>query len=248
MKNILNGKTPQNINQSILNKIKKGQVMKTNMYSKSVKQWNPFVGCKFDCKYCFSSFRRQAKRQKHNCMSCYNFEPHTHPERLNNSLPRTEQDEFIFTCSNGDISFCSTDYLKQIVERIEGQSHKRFLLQSKNPKTFERIKFPENVLLGITLETNRDEYVVSKAPKYSQRYKDFKQIPHPHKMITIEPILDFDLDEFVRWIEDINPELVWMGYDSGKNNLPEPSLDKFNELHKRLIQSGYKVKLKTVRE
>jgi protein gp37 len=181
-------------------------------------------------------------------MSCYYFRPHTHPARLGNSLPRTGEDQFIFTCSNGDISFCSTEYLKRIVKRIEEQPHKTFLLQSKNPKTFTRVVFPQNVILGITLETNRDEYVFSKAPKYSQRYKDFKQIQHPHKMVTIEPIIDFDLDEFVQWIKDINPELVWMGYDSGKNNLPEPSLDKFNELHKRLNQLGCKVLLKRVNE
>jgi hypothetical protein len=177
-------------------------------------------------------------------MSCYNFEPHTHPKRLNNSLPRTNEDQFIFTCSNADVSFCPTEYLNSILERIKEQPHKRFLLQSKNPMTFNRLQFPQNVLLGITLETNRDEYVFSRAPKYSQRYRDFKEINHPHKMVTIEPILDFDIDEFVQWIKDINPELVWMGYDSGKNGLPEPSVEKFNELYERLKQSGYKVVLK----
>lgn len=47
-----------------------------NMYILSAKQWNPFVGCKFDCLYCRTSFQRQAKRQKHNCIDCYNYKPH----------------------------------------------------------------------------------------------------------------------------------------------------------------------------
>ncbi len=221
---------------------------KKNMYAYSVKQWNPFVGCHFDCKYCYSSFRRQAKRQKHNCMKCYNFEPHEHPERLKNYLPRTGEEQFIFTCANGDVSFCSTDFLEKIIGKIRKEPAKNFLIQSKNPKTFERVEFPDNVLLGITLETNLDEYVVSKAPAYSKRYEDFKKIKQPHKMVTIEPVMDFDLEIFIDWIKDIDPELVWLGYDSGKNGLTEPPIDKFYDFYEALKDESYKVILKKVKE
>ncbi len=118
-------------------------------------------------------------------------------------------------------------------------------------KTFERVVFPDNVILGITLETNRDKLNsnISKAPKPTQRFKDFMIIDHPRKMITIEPIVDFDLDVMVEWMKQINPHIVWMGYDSkSKCDFPEPSLDKFNSLHKKLEQAGIQVKLKTVRE
>ena len=222
-----------------------------NMYPLSVKQWNPFVGCHFNCIYCYTSFRRQIKRfSKNKCNNCYNFLPHTHPTRLDNSLPRTEGDEFIFTCSNGDVSFCSTPYLKKILTVIEQDKNtdKTFLIQSKNPKTFNRIQFPDNVILGVTLETNRDEYKISKAPKVSQRYKDFLKVKHNRKMITTEPIMDFDHREFVSWVKNIDPCMVWLGYDSGKNNLPEPSLEKFKKLHKALRDKGFRVILKTVRE
>lgn len=113
---------------------------KSNMYELSLKQWNPFVGCGFDCNYCEASFKRQAKRQKHKCIKCYQYTPHTHPNRLEVSLPNTSNDEFIFTCASGDISFCPTSFLKKIIKRIEDNPHKTFLIQSKNPKTFERVK------------------------------------------------------------------------------------------------------------
>lgn len=224
---------------------------KSNMYELSLKQWNPFVGCGFDCSYCKSSFQRQAKRQKQRCMKCYKYTPHTHPNRLNNYLPPTKKDEFIFTCASGDVSFCPTPFLKKIIKRIEENPNKTFLIQSKNPKTFQRAIFPDNVILGMTLETNRDKLYsnVSKAPKPSQRFKDFLKIYHPRKMITIEPVMDFDLDVMLRWIKKIKPQLVWMGYDSKMGcDLPEPKLEKFNSLHSKLEQLRIKVKLKAVRE
>lgn len=225
--------------------------MKKNMYELSKKQWNPFVGCGFDCIYCEASFKRQAKRQKQRCFKCYEYVPHAHPVRLSASLPNTAEGQFIFTCASSDISFCPTDFLKKIIEKIEACPHKTFLIQSKNPKTYQRVTFPDNVILGITIETNRDEMYsqVSKAPKPSQRVKDFLQIDHPRKMITIEPVMDFDLDVMVGWIQQINPQLVWLGYDSKKKGMfPEPATDKFMSLYKSIEAMGISVKLKTVRD
>ena len=92
---------------------------KNNMYELSVKQWSPFAGCEHDCVYCRSSFQRQLKRwARKNCPGCYEFTPHTHPERLNQKLPKTKHMQFIFTCSSGDIAFCPTEYLKEIIDRL----------------------------------------------------------------------------------------------------------------------------------
>jgi len=223
---------------------------KNNMYKLSVKQWNPFVGCRHECTYCQSSFQRQLKRwAKKNCPGCYKFTPHTHPERLNQSLPKTKYMQFIFTCSSGDIASCSTEYLERVITRIRSEPDKTFLVQSKDPSTFGRVVFPKNVILGTTLETNRDELCegISKAPNPSQRYRDFLKTSHPLKMITIEPVIDFDLDVMIDWVEKINPCMVWLGYDSGKNELPEPKLAKVKSLHWELAKKGCVVVLKTIR-
>ena len=224
---------------------------KNNMYKLSVEQWSPFAGCKHDCIYCKSSFQRQLKRwAKKNCPGCYEFTPHTHPERLDQSLPRTKYMQFIFTCSSGDIAFCSTEYLERIIARIQSEPDKTFLIQSKDPCTFNRVIFPKNVILGTTLETNRGDLSegISKAPKPSQRYKDFVKINHPLKMVTIEPVIDFDLYVMIDWVENINPCMVWLGYDSGKNKLPEPKLEKVKNLHWELAKKGFVVILKTIRK
>ena len=229
---------------------KKSTKKKSNMYALSIKQWNPFVGCEFDCSYCESSFQRQAKRQKQRCLKCYKYTPHTHPDRLTDYIPKTKENEFIFACASGDISFCPTPFLNKIIKRIEKDKNKTFLIQSKNPKTFQRVIFPQNTILGTTIETNRDKLYdgISKAPKPSKRYKDFLKIEHPSKMITIEPVVDFDLGVMVKWVKDIKPCMVWLGYDSKKNDLPEPSYEKFMNLKKTMEQVGIKVILKTVRE
>lgn len=223
---------------------------KNNMYKISNVQWNPYSGCNYDCIYCQSSFQKQLKRwAKKNCENCYYFKPHIHTERLTANLPQTKYMEFIFTCSNGDIAFCPNDFLHKIVTRIQHEKDKNFLVQSKNPQNFHRVKFPKNVILGITLETNRDVAYkkISKAPLPSKRYEDFMEIKHPMKMVTIEPVMDFDLDIIVKWIKEINPCMVWLGYDSGKDNLPEPPLEKAKELYWELGRSGFTTILKTIR-
>ncbi len=222
---------------------------KKNMYELSVQQWNPFVGCKHNCVYCVPSFQRQTKRQGNRCPDCYNFVTHQHPKRLTNYLSRTRYMQFIFTCANGDIAFCPTEYLEEILAKIRKESGKTFLIQSKNPKTFNRVSFPDNVILGTTIETNRNELCksIATAPPPSQRYKDFLKIKHPLKMVTIEPVIDFDLKVIVKWMKDIKPVMIWLGYDSKKCHLPEPKLEKVRELHWELSKAGFVVNLKKIR-
>jgi hypothetical protein len=224
-----------------------------NMYALSVQQWNPFRGCDFGCKYCEeSSFQSFGQRRLYDCAECNRYKPHEHPERL---LPEFKLDEtpymkFIFTCSSGDISFCSTEYFQLIVNRIKQEPSKNFLIQSKDPETFNRIEFPMNVILGTTLETNRDAGYdkVSKAPLPSKRYQDFSSIDHPNKMLTLEPMLDFDLDVMVEWICEINPAFIWIGTVSKDSYIckekREPSLDKIIDLYVELGIRGFVVMLK----
>ena len=158
--------------------------------------------------------------------------------------------QFIFTCSSGDIASCPKNYLKNIINRIKREPRSTFLIQSKDPKTFNRATFPSNVILGTTLETNRDKLYskYSDAPKPSKRYRDFVKVKHPLKMVTIEPVMDFDLNIMVKWIKKIKPCMVWLGYDSKRCHLPEPELEKVKKLYWELGIEGFVVILKTIRE
>lgn len=227
-----------------------------NMYSDSVKQWNVFIGCRFDCSYCRKSFQAQMKRQKpmldkngkkRGCQKCYDYEPHFHEERLNDKLPLTKGDEFIWVGSSGDISFIYVRNLYKILNKIEEYPDRIFFFQTKNPHFFLKYPFPKNVIFGITLETNRYYPEISNAPNPYDRFYWFKTLKHSRKIITIEPIMEFDFDQFLEWIKVINPERVYIGYDTKKNNLPEPSLEKTKKLILEL-EKFTKVKLKYMKE
>lgn len=228
---------------------------KKNMYLDSIKQWNVYVGCKFNCKYCEKSFRAQMKRQMpkfdengrqyRGCQQCYDYKPHFHEERLKQSLPLTHGDEFIWCCSSSDITFAKPEWMLKIIKRVKQMHNRTFFFQTKNPIIFNDYYFPENVLLGITLETNRDNIydLISNAPLPSKRFKDFLDIDFDRKVVTIEPILNFDLEPFIEILKELNPERIYLGYDTKKSNLPEPTIQKTMNLYNEL-KKFTRVKLK----
>jgi len=237
------------------------------MYSET-KTWNPYVGCRFDCTYCEKSFKRQLKRvggnpyvrqgsndpngeigEKGGCSHCSSYSPHYHPERLD-KIPTKAT---VFVCGTGDIAFCDPDYTRRIFEAIEAKQSRKeitYYFQSKNPAYFEQFlgEYPENVVLLTTLETNRDDLgqSVSKAPKPSTRWRDFYALEYPRKALTIEPVLDFDLEEFTGWMTQLQDqgslEYIWFGYDSKKCGLPEPSADKAQRFVNGLTERGIEVR------
>jgi len=229
----------------------------TRMYKENRKTINWFVGCKHDCVYCRPSFQRQMMRQKKRCLKCYNYEPHAHLERLLKRPPKTVGDEFIFFPSSGDPAFASLFELDTALQYARRYKNTKFLIQSKNPSCFINIAFPDNVILATTIETNqRDFDTPSKYKSYSEiskalspyaRFVDMLIVQHKHKMVTIEPILDFDLRIMIRWIKLINPEIVYVGYDNHNCKLPEPSLLKTKKLISELRVLGIEVRIKTLR-
>jgi hypothetical protein len=110
-------------------------------------------------------------------------------------------------------------------------------------------RFPPNVLLGTTIETNRDNLYrgISKAPLPSKRYEAMLKLKHPRKIVTVEPIIDFDVDVLESWIRRIGPEAVYFGYDSKNNFLPEPELKKVKILM-RSFKQAIIVRLKVIRK
>jgi hypothetical protein len=223
------------------------------MYS-DTQTWNPFKGCLFDCVYCRPSFQQQAKRQKHNCTDCYNYVPHYHPERLN-KIPSAGT---IFVCGNSDLSFCRPDFMHQIIDSVKRHNQRRpqktYFFQSKSPGYFKPFlnDLPGNAIILTTLETNRGKGYdkVSKAPPPTIRYSQLRDLDYPRKVVTVEPVLDFDLDIFLKWIKNIGPEYVWLGFNSRPKqvDLPEPSEEKMTRFIQALEKNKVPVKGKDLRD
>ena len=189
---------------------------KGNMYDFVSHTWNPIKGkCIHDCSYCYmklfplGSIRIETKELQENL----------------------GENNFIFVGSSTDMwaSDVRSEWIELVLAKCRNFDGNTYLFQTKNPSRFWKFdgKFPRKTVLGITLETNRDiDISVSKAPSPQSRVSWMEEKWMDRKMVTIEPILDFDLDPFIAMIKRVNPEWVNIGADSKNHNLPEPSREK----------------------
>jgi len=201
------------------------------MFKSITRTWNVFVGCEFDCIYC-NARRLALTRLKHTPRYKDGFKPHL----VESELKRTfKPGEFIFVGYMGDISFANLDELLSILSIIKLCPDTNFLLQSKNPSYFWKCPkpFPPNVYLGTTIETNWD-YHLTKAPPPIERFRQLARHPHPHKFLSIEPVMDFYLKKLTDWVELINPDIIEVGADNYHNHLQEPPWWKVEALLERL--------------
>lgn len=205
----------------------------SKMFRSITRTWNPYIGCEFGC-YHEGCWARRLALGKLNHLPRYSdgFKPKLVESEL---TKRFKPGEFVFVSDMGDISFATTDEIVKILERINQFPLTNFLIQSKNPKRFLDwgVGFPLNVYLATTIETNHD-YKLTKAPSPYERHEVIAQFNHPHKFISVEPIMDFNLGRLLMWMRAIKPEIIEVGADNYRNNLPEPPWWKVEQLLKNL--------------
>ena len=188
---------------------------------KRMKTWNPFTGCAFACSYCWARKLAEGKLRR----SYPNgFVPEFHLNRL---VHKFQPDDFVFAVSMGDIAFANIKQRRMIAERASTFPCP-VLFETKDPWIFEGEIFRNPAFyLGVTLETNRS-YPVTRAPSPILRYIKIQSGSFPIRFVSIEPIMDFDLNVFLRWLGHIQPEIVEIGADNYHNNLPEPDSGKLS--------------------
>lgn len=207
--------------------------MTSKMFKSITKTWNPFVGCTFEC-YHGGCWARKLALEKLSHLPRYSdgFKPKLVFSEL---TKRFQLNEFVAVSLMGDISFATTEEILLILERIEQFPLTDFLIQSKNPRQYWawNVTFPPNIYLGTTIETNHN-FGLTKAPAPFERFSYLVNYPHTPKFLSIEPIMDFDLVVLLDWIKQIKPEIIEVGADNYRNNLPEPLWDKVVALLKAL--------------
>ena len=206
-----------------------------NMYEFIDYVWSPIKGrCSHSCQYCY--------------MKKWGKQPPLHIDEKDLKTNLGEGN-FIFVCHTIDLfaSDVPEEWVLRVLRQLMKYPKNEYLLQSKNPAGFigYRRGFPKDVILGTTIETNRDIYNESKAPPHHQRALALAELNSKgfETMVTIEPIFDFDLDDLVELVILANPVWVNIGADSKGHGLPEPSPDKVIKLVKAL-QEKTDVKLK----
>ena len=204
---------------------------KGNMYGFVTHTWNVIKGkCPHDCSYCYMKKFPQGEL------------------RFDEKELKTDlgENNFIFVGSSCDMFADeirdNTCWIERVISHCNEYSNNTYLFQTKDPYNFFRFQglFMDNAILGTTIETNKD--TPSKAP-HTQNRRDAMKDMFGRKMVTIEPIMDFDLDIMVKWMKEIKPEFVNIGADSKGHNLPEPSWEKVQKLIKEL-EKFTKVNLK----
>lgn len=192
------------------------------MYGFVTHTWNPIKGkCSHDCGYCY--------------MKVYPQKPLHLVER--ELLDDLGSGNFIFVGSSTDMfaNDVPKEWILKVLEHCRKYPSNTFLFQTKNT---QRVKFlvnenynyeifPRCHIIGVTLESDRD-FNLSEAPKIEERINGLMQ--YTRKMVSIEPILSFNLSNFVAIIKRIKPEFVSIGADSKGHHLPEPSADKVLKL------------------
>ena len=215
---------------------------------------NPLGGkCPYGCVYCWSQSEKGLVNRYG--MKKYNGEASLYPSVLKE---RFGKGDFVFVVDMRDP--CSPDVtdgmLLTILDWIEKSIEARFLLLTKNPKRYLEIikrgyKFPPNVVLGATIESNRNYPDISKAPSQVDRLcwmlklSKIKSVKND-LFIAVEPILEFDSQAFSSILHQINPWMVAIGYDNYNWHLSEPNLDtvlKFIEV----LEDFTEVEIKSLR-
>jgi protein gp37 len=187
------------------------------MYGFVTHTWNPIKGkCSHDCIYCYmKAFPQKQLRLVE--------------KELKEDLGH---DNFIFVGSSTDMFAIDVPdgWIIKVIQYCS-KFKNRYLFQSKNTGRMAQFLYimPPNCVFATTIETNRDNYVLGKAPNIYDRVNYFAGFPE-ERMITLEPLCDFDLDELMGIVLRCNPKWVNIGADSKKHNLPEPSKEKIEAL------------------
>jgi len=157
---------------------------------------------------------------------------------------------FIFVGSSTDMlaEQVPIEWIRQVLDRCSLFKN-TYLFQTKNPaRIFDHrlsLAFPEETIFGTTIETNR-ELSISRIPVPRERVYWISKVMRT--MVSIEPIMDFDLHVMIAWMKEINPLFVSIGADSKGHSLPEPTPEKVNALIEELSKfTDVRIKANLVR-
>lgn len=194
---------------------------------------------------------------RHRCRYCYVDNPRFgRPDRYKGEIRIIEKElsvrygkgRTIFVENCNDIGGPGvTDEMRTLIFRHCRQFPENdYVFQSKNPAVFAPALWmmPDNVILGTTIETNRIIEDISDAPLPADRVKAMESLSCPRKFVTIEPVLDFDVNTLASWIARMNPEFLNLGADSKDHDLPEPTVEKIHGLVAKLAEYGIELREK----
>jgi len=236
-----------------------------NMYEWISHMWSPITGCEHQCSYCYTrKYRTLSETPKlifpfpnlgenrtifvgHMCDMFASNVPHDWIMAILYYCRLFPNNRYVFQTKNPRSFF---DLL--LDEQCYLESLRRIL--------------PEKLIIGTTIETNRADLLAtfSKAPspqsranamaglksktetdKLGDKVVDFGgDLGYIEKFVTVEPIMDFDVNELVDLLVLAKPTFVNIGADSKGHNLPEPTRAKVDLLVQAIMDKGIEIRKK----
>lgn len=215
------------------------------------------IGCTFGCCYCYA-YDSCMGRLKHVKIYHEGFSPRIVESEIRK---KCKPNTVVFPFSMGD-PFCYTQRKGRMVrvlpdKQIVGMFHvmkdnpeTTFLWQTKNPEGYHDFYdcLAPNMIAGVTIESDFVPSNISFAPAPYLRAKAMIELDFPNKFVSVEPVMRFNRKLLARWLLDIKPIAVAIGYDNHHKHLPEPSLNDVKTLIIDLKAHGIKVIKKKLRE
>lgn len=145
--------------------------------------WNPLVGCKHGCYYCYAEVMNRR----------FKFIPDfTQPQFFQGKLERpykVKKPSSFFVVTMGDLfgEWVPATWINYVLNVAFDLPQHTFMFLTKNYKRYFEFTFPDNCMLGITLTTGRPDII-----------PQFIKHPHPRKFVSVEPMMsdftgvDFD--------------------------------------------------------
>lgn len=209
--------------------------------------WSCVQGeCPHKCDYCYVKKGHFTKDNP-----AYKGEPRIAPGDLNLNLGRGKT---IFVCHMNDLfaNGVSIDITDKIIKKCKKYPDNTYVLQTKNPRRLANIPIgalPKKCMIGTTIETNRTDILckISEAPFPMDRataMRDIRSVGFD-TFLTIEPIMDFDVKEFLELLEIAKPRWINIGADSKNCDLIEPTWEKVQELIAGIRELGIEIKEKS---
>lgn len=225
-----------------------------NMYPWADYTWNPLGGkCPHDCLYCYMKsppaclspkYEGDARLEK-----SLNANLKSLPLNRREPLSFVGDSPVIFVCSGNDFGAAPVEMRREILAACNEATENTYLIQSKNPGGIREVQedLPPNFIIGTTLETDKTELAssISEAPVPLIRAKVLGEFSAMgvRTMVSVEPIMSFNLSAFVAIIRMCNPEFVSIGADSKNHSLLEPPKIEITSL-KGELEEFTKVRIK----
>jgi len=150
--------------------------------------FNPVVGCKHGCKYCY------AKTMNNRYKFIDNWEnPQFFQDRLLSKVPKIPKDRnkivsklfpntsVVFVGSMCDLfgNWVKNEWITKIIAYTTLYPETQFMFLTKNPSKYSEFVFHKNCWLGTSIETNQQR----------KRIEILNEHSHQNKFVSVEPLL-----------------------------------------------------------